>query len=451
MGHTVFGQKDYVFKRYSTDQGISNNFISDIIQDKYGFIWLATASGLNRFNGLNFEKLETVHQDSAATIGRVINCLELDYALQLWVGTENGLFSFDYPSKVFSHFPLPDQRSAAVQAIGFASEHSLWIGTGHGLYHIDLQSGQYQHYLSADSANALVNNNILSLLIDSRGWVWAGTDQGLSVFDPQKQNFKHIAMDRQYPGRGIVGNFVRKIIEDKQGNIWIGAAGLNSGISCYNSQTGGFSHYQNIAGEDQSLINNGVFALAFDDEGRLWAGTDEGLDVIDIENNSFSHIKHDPSKSTSLTLDIVKSIFKDKDGRMWVGTFGGLNLWDKNANAFHMVGTGPSYSKNLIHGYVKCFANSSMGGFWIGMDGGGYSFSGQKQENLNTINAKVPLPTNRPAIKYWRSAKSLAKVCGSVIGMQGSTFMILKRAHTIISDPIHLIRHPSTIPIFSIF
>lgn len=73
--------------------GLSNNFVTDIIQDKRGFIWIGTESGLNRFDGENFT---TFSMKNSAIVGNAVQCLLYDQKHdKIWIGTKKGLSVLD--------------------------------------------------------------------------------------------------------------------------------------------------------------------------------------------------------------------------------------------------------------------------------------------------------------------------------------------------------------------
>ncbi|NJN28726.1 MAG: GHKL domain-containing protein [Cyclobacteriaceae bacterium] len=367
------------FTRYSADDGLAYNLIDDLVQDKYGYIWMATPSGAIRFNGLDFESIHTRNGSPISLEGGQANCLALDKSQQLWVGTHSGLKKYDYNTKLLTDWPLrlPGKNPGtllSVFAIAFESDSICWTGTDQGLFRINLINDQQRHWLPDQSANALLDQDIRSLLVDTRGYLWVGSRKGVTKYRHATGEFTQVTMNSDFPNLGIAGEVIRDIMEDGKGNIWIAAAGSKSGITKYDFKTGQFHNYLHDPDNAASIVNSGVFSIEFDDFGRLWAGTDAGLEILDTTSNVFTHIRHEPLDDQSISLDIVMEVIKDKHGRMWLGTFGGLSIWDPYEKQFYNLGTGENKKKNLPHRNVKSLARSVNNALWIGMDGGGFSY-----------------------------------------------------------------------------
>ncbi|HEX6170924.1 MAG TPA: two-component regulator propeller domain-containing protein, partial [Chitinophagaceae bacterium] len=102
---TAFAQAPPLqFQHLSNDQGLSNNRVWAMTQDKYGFIWIATADGLNRFDGYKVDVYRHEPGNKKSLPGNLVNCLFTDSRGTVWIGTVNGLAYYDYRTNSFQSF-----------------------------------------------------------------------------------------------------------------------------------------------------------------------------------------------------------------------------------------------------------------------------------------------------------------------------------------------------------
>ena len=126
------------FEHITIDDGLSQSIVTDIIQDRKGFIWFATEDGLNRYDGLNFKKFYHNPNDSASLSMNSISVLCEDHLGNIWVGTQDGLNLFDPGTERFLRFSADEVDSTSIcsnliQAIYQDSDSTIWIGTQNGL------------------------------------------------------------------------------------------------------------------------------------------------------------------------------------------------------------------------------------------------------------------------------------------------------------------------------
>ena len=97
---------DYVtkFDRINQNNGLSNNMCNVVYQDKYGFMWIGTKNGLNRYDGYNIVQYLNLPKDSSTISGNFISDICEDSYGNLWVSTHNGLNKFNRKNESFSHY-----------------------------------------------------------------------------------------------------------------------------------------------------------------------------------------------------------------------------------------------------------------------------------------------------------------------------------------------------------
>lgn len=167
--------------------------------------------------------------------------------------------------------------------------------------------GQNRAFNNLDTKDGLPSATIYDITQDSRGYIWIGTDNGVSVYDGNKFETYTIK-------NGIAGNHVRKIFEDKNGNIWIGSIG---GLTIYDGI--GFTNLT----EKNDLSGKTVLCILQDHLGRIWVGTDDGgVNIISINNKNNYEIKHVQSSTENGNLAVF-DLYESDLHEIWALTLGG--------------------------------------------------------------------------------------------------------------------------------
>src|SRR6056297_174570 len=211
-------------------------------------------------------------------------------------------------------------------------------------------------YLNVE--HGMASSFVRSVLEDQNGNIWMGTRGGVSVFDGE--SFTHFSENE-----GLSNNLVRAILEDQNGNIWLGTGG--GGVSVYNGES--FIHYT----EKEGLSNNSVWSITEDKNGNIWLGTDGGVSLFNGE--SFTHY----TEKEGLSNNIVFSILEDQSGNIWLGTAGGVSVFNGESQPDGKAGfTHYTEKEGLSHNSVWSITEDKGGNIWLGTEGGGVSlFNGE--------------------------------------------------------------------------
>ena len=120
---------------YSSDNNLSSNAISCIVQDNYGYMWIGTEYGLNRFDGYHFRKYFKDVADTTSLCDNEVNSFLVDQKGRLWVGTRKGLVLYDYANDCFVPCHFPDGITPRIQAMEQSNSGEIIVGTaGYGLF-----------------------------------------------------------------------------------------------------------------------------------------------------------------------------------------------------------------------------------------------------------------------------------------------------------------------------
>ncbi|TXE07023.1 response regulator [Seonamhaeicola algicola] len=359
-------QNSIYFNHITTNDGLSQNDVNSIYQDKEGFMWFATHDGLNKYDGYNFTVYTPDRNNPNSINSNLTYTITGDNKGNLWVGTTgNGLNYFDKALNKFFHFTHDDKNPKSItnnhiSSIFKDSKNRLWIGTPTGLNLLDLNK-------PIDNENARFKNieikEVYQIFEDSKGQIWAASIQGLSkVLIDHENNFELKVVNSEI---GLNTNTsVRSICEDNFGRLIIG------------SSWGMYILDLNLPNSNVVYVKSNPINCLLADGNNIWAGTNNGLNYF-INNNQTEiptlqkTFTYDPRNQYSLSKNIIKSLYKDKTGIIWVGTNGGgINKYDPDRKQFHHIKKTLD-PKSLSYDKIRSMYEDSNGNLWIGTEGGG--------------------------------------------------------------------------------
>ena len=359
--NTSFAQlSNYHFKSYTAADGISSVYVNDIAQDTLGYMWFATSFGLNKFDGYHFTHYEHKEKDSTSIGNSYIRALYVDTQGTLWAGHAKGLSKYDPFTDKFSNY----LDGIYVRNIHEDQAHNLWLATNKGLIKFNHKEVKpYQH--KADDVHSLPTNNLLSVLVDAQGMVWAGTNgKGLCKLNPNDGSVETYANQADNPA-SLSHNNVLSLFEDNQGQLW---AGTVDGLNRLDQSTQQFIRY---GSEKYPIESNVIFDICQDPSGAIWFGSYSGLNKIDLNKREFLNFKEIDAASNSLSDNQIRSLFISKDKLLWIGAFNGLNSFDFSTVAFHHIKHTPDNEKSLSASFVWSIIKDHENNLWIGTKGGG--------------------------------------------------------------------------------
>lgn len=159
---------------------MASSVLTQVCQDKYGFIWIATEFGLSRFDGYHFVNYYHIGKDSTSISSNLITTLTCTSDSALFIGCSNGLMQYDYASDNFFHFRFPRGIRPRVSSISETPQKKLWVSTaGHGVYLIDPDRRTVRH---AQNIEKVIGNRYMTFLFaEQRGYIWIITSTGKLV------------------------------------------------------------------------------------------------------------------------------------------------------------------------------------------------------------------------------------------------------------------------------
>ena len=367
------------FKHLSGDDGLSQNFISCILQDQKGFMWFGTKDGLNRYDGYSFVVYQHDPFDTTTISDNFITALFEDSRGNIWVGTLNGgLNCFERSTETFHHIRYNFNSSTTYnsQEISSISEDSLkniWIATrGDGVFKLSLDRKnsfefKYNQFSSqSNKANRLSSNIVSTLYFDSKGVLWLGTLNGLDKFDIINKRFTHYQLQLKNPKApaNYFDKTVYSIHESSNGKLWLGTL---SGLVEFDKHSGAYKLFPHHYDVYRYGWGN-IIKIVEDASGKMWLATSGELMRFDPRTSSYDYFRNDFLNPRSISYNSISSLYIDKTGVLWVGTAGmGIDLYDPKVNRFSTFFKKSNLSR--ITGFsVRCVLEESEDIVWISTD-----------------------------------------------------------------------------------
>ncbi|MFH4969492.1 two-component regulator propeller domain-containing protein [Gaetbulibacter sp. M240] len=306
--------QDLYFKNLTVEDGLSQNDVNSIIQDSYGFIWIGTYDGLNRFDGRNLETFRRETANLASLPDNRISSLFEDNNKRLWIGTESGRFSYYSLLKdQFIRVRSPEDTGIIFNFLQ-ASDNTLFAITSTGILRLvedevepvfefisSVQNNHFRDAIQLPSGDIYFagNNGIFHLkdekftklpipenltftsLIYTDKAILAGGISGLFTVDKLEgiKEFNSLKI----PDLSIIS-----MTKDMEGNIWIGTQ--NSGLLKLDKALNFINQIKSSIANPRGLLSNTVLKLYHDRFNNLWVGNRHGLCYTNLHNTGFSSI-----------------------------------------------------------------------------------------------------------------------------------------------------------------
>lgn len=389
----------FTIKRLGIEQGLSNNYVVSITQDKQGFLWFATEEGLNKFDGTRFityYKNDPSRHNQGIT-GNELNRIYADAERPIiWIATQrDGLNAYNYHSQTFTAYQKDSLNPHSlitndVTDIAPAKENTdgLWVSTYYrGIDYLDIPTGKFTHY-NKTTVPALSSEQTWTVLDGGDGNLYIGhVNSGMSILSLKDKGVKNFQNE---PGNleSLPGNEVRSILKDNNGNIWVGTDG---GLALFNAVTQRFITFRQNSNDKYGTLSSRIFSIKQLNDHKLWIASElNGIAILDLKQSQFLSPKQisfeflqEGDDNQSLSSASARSIYQDSFNNIWIGTWGGgINFISNEPPLFSTFTYSPipNTENSLNNKVVSSICTDHLGRLWIGTDGGGINvFEGGKR------------------------------------------------------------------------
>lgn len=243
----------------------------------------------------------------------------------------------------------------------------------------------------------LSQNSVLSIVQDTSGFMWFGTENGLNRYDGYEfLTFRREALN---PG-SLTSDFIFDVVEDANGDLWIATDG--GGLALRRNATGNFHVYRHDPAKPDSLASNNIRALGRAPDGALWIGHQRGgLDRFEPATGRVTHFRHLETDPASLSSDEIFAVHVDRRGDVWVGTDSGLNRLDPASGRVTRYGHDPSVADSLSSNQVRVIFEDRSGTLWVGTKGGGLNRFDVESETFAAFRHDPANPLSLSHDRVW--------------------------------------------------
>ncbi|MFY0685841.1 MAG: response regulator [Cyclobacteriaceae bacterium] len=362
---SLFGQIETLrFDHLTPDDGLITATIRDVVQDDKGFIWIATTSGLNRYDGHEILTFFNEPSNPSSLSDSNIKCLYVDQSGTLWVGTRNGgLDRFDPANQTFTNYNFSESDSSSlignyVRDIIEDSDGRLWVGTATGLSLMNGKDGTFEQFShDSNDSTSLAHNMIHEIYEDSKGNVWIGTSNGLSKWN----NGSFINFYKENESNFSLADNKVYAISEKGNNLILGT---NNGLTITPLDSISFRSY---FPSESGIDGNRIYKMHVDRQGNIWNGIRlHGLALFDENTSKFELITQSQSDPTSLKADIITTIYQDRTDVIWFGTTAfGINIFKPQFSFIQHIKNNPSHQAGITAGPITSIVQDENQTYWI--------------------------------------------------------------------------------------
>lgn len=407
--YSVNKNSTFEFDVFTNDDGLCNNSVTEIFQDKYGFMWFGTENGLSKFDGYRFTNYLNDPLDSLSISNDYIMDIKEDNYGDLWVATKNGLNKLNREYGTFKRYCSNESNENGLRhnfttSILVDKEGDLWISTlGGYLHQFNIQREEFKVF-PYETKYDIVNIQYDLILDDELIWILNGgsrtkvfnklthqfTDINQYVSKENSEgelkniNVGHTCMIKDTLGNYYFGNYHERgaFLNIKNGNVenlmlgstytiipykdFLLLGGFQFGLLFYDIDKNAFEVIQRDESNPKSLPDNFIWKIFIDNSNNIWIGTQNGLAMYATNRSKFKTIKHYSGNDKTLISNKVNDIKYGKDGSLWVATFSGISKLNLSTLKCENFKNDPNNSKSMQGNRVQCIYEDIDTTLWLG-------------------------------------------------------------------------------------
>ena len=413
-----------VFVKYAKSEGLVQNTVTNSLEDTNGFMWFSTFEGLSRFDGYEFKNYKYSSKDPHSLPNNFTKKLLLDSQANLWVATQNGLakynplkdnftnynkdnsqlksneiftlalnqdgkllvsttknlYLYDALADSFHPFTVKGESLPADIKVIFSEQDKTWLGTlANGIFILDHASNTLFSLKKTNPWNLKINANYLLDFKKIDDNYWLGTDIGAYIVDAKLTSVKRLNTQST---PSIVGNAIRSILQNHNGNIWLGT---ETGISILSSKNEILFSYDAQNSINFGLDSSHILSLYKDSNDSIWLGTFAGgLYRYNADGSEIKLFNKDPIEPTGLSGNIIWGISEDTQGKIWIGTqSNGLSQLDTKSFVFK------KFLSDFEH-TIWAVNVDELNRIWIASSGGIFIYQQINDATLTLVKTLFP-------------------------------------------------------------
>lgn len=341
----------------SVDQGLSFPQVNYILQDTRGFMWFATADGLNRYDGRDFTVFRPSPPDSTSLSSEYVNVLLEDKYGDLWINAASSLHRVDrVTGKIVRCLPGEWVTCMYEDTSQSTPSETMWFGSlGGGLHRFDRTKGTFAEYRhDPGERNSISSDSVFSVFVDHGGTLWIGTANGLNSLDRSRLHFTY------YPHGPL--NHVNELCEDPDTSVALIWICTDEGLYAYDTVAHSFTCYRNVLGKPGGMEDNKVWNVYIDSKERVWVGMMGGIARFDRSTRRYTSYQTDVHLNPWGHVERAWQVQEERNGTMWMAG-DGLKRYDESKNRW--------IDMLYPQAAVLSMLQDNVGTMWIGTQSGG--------------------------------------------------------------------------------
>lgn len=275
----------HIYNNPMSPIALNDNMVRAVYEARDGKLWVGTDGGVIHIFNQKKISVEKISINLKGNTQHIVPLYFLELNNLMLIGTPIGLLQFDYQKKLFQYYnPLEEvtKNRQTRQMIRHGDE--LVLSHGGALQIYNLKSGRMQRFSEFGIGNRSAKN-VTAVHSDSQGRLWVGVSNGISLYDPSTESFRHFPFEEN-PARPLGTYFMVLSIQEYQNKLWVGT--FNSGLWSMDLSNLQDPKIINIT-EKKGLPSNTVYSTIPDNQGNLWMSTNQGITKYEIKKNAFTN------------------------------------------------------------------------------------------------------------------------------------------------------------------
>lgn len=357
-----------LFERLGREQGLPNDVVGAIVQDRAGFVWFGTGGGLARYDGHRFRHYTSEPGNPDSLPDSYVTALHVDPQGVLWVGTNaGGLARYDAAADRFVRVN-EGLLNLSILSILTDAQGRLWTGTVGGVHVRDPATGAGRFYTRrGPEPDSPALDQIRDMVELPDGGLLLASGRGLVRFDPSGDLATPVSLGGIVPADAPI----QRLLRDSKGRLWV--TGEFPGVAMWDPATGEQKLVPLLGNGDPTTAPVAKHALAELSPDRIVIGTQgAGLAELDVTTGTVVVRRNDPTLSSSLVASDVRSLLVDRSGILWVGTWGG-GVCRRNPQTQAVLSVPASHIRadRLSDPQVRSLMLAPDGRLWAGLQANG--------------------------------------------------------------------------------
>jgi signal transduction histidine kinase/DNA-binding response OmpR family regulator/ligand-binding sensor domain-containing protein len=397
---------NYHFKHLTTDNGLAHTDALACVQDEFGFIWIATNGGLQRYDGYSFQSFYNEESQIQSVYNNRIHDLSLGNNGLLWIASEGGIKCFDTRSNQFKQIEINGREESILLnqptfSVSAGPDKSLFLINEAGLFKISLDAFEVVSFVPLFLKD--IKNTAYSEIRQVDGAIWATFQKGIVYVDKDRTNERNGGIEvklRDLSGGKYPDVFT--IYQTSNNDLLVGVNGgylklLSNRFPSLSGEVlvGEFYPIRKDVSIPKGAIEEKehVLEILEDSKKNLWLGTNAGLIKMSPGKTSGSYEKTIYKKSyydpKTISSDHISHLMSDKSGNLWISTYaGGLNILNLSQHQFSIISKNSLPMDNSIsEDFVRAIAEDMNGDLWLGTRSFGMEIFNLEKGLLNHYSA----------------------------------------------------------------